>query len=137
MAREVTKVELYGVNDAGDVRGWDCASGVKIPKGTVLKFASARTASASVGTGDLFAGVASADKSGTDFSTRVGTWQNGILEFTASGTVTVGHKVKTAAPGNYVMEMTAADMASSLQICIGYAIKTATTGTRVQVRVDN
>lgn len=137
MAREVTKVELYGPNAAGDVRGFDCASGTKIPKGTILKFATARTASASTGTGDVFAGVASADKSATDYSTRVGCWENGILEFTASGTITAGQKVKTADPGNYVMAATDADVTSSYQIIVGTALKSQTTGLRVQVRVNN
>lgn len=136
MAREVTKVELYGVNDAGDVRGYDCASGTKIPKGTVLKVATPRTASASTGTGDRFAGVASADKSGTDNSTRVGAWQNGVLEFTASGTITAGDNVVTAAPGNYVKSITD-ENPSSFNIIVGHAIKSASAGERVQVRVDN
>ena len=135
MAREVTKIELYGVNDAGDVRVFDCASGTKISKGTVLVLSTARTAAASTGTADLFAGVASADKSGTDYTTRVGAWQNGILEFTASGAINVGEDVVTAAPGNYVMADTGA--VTSHQIVVGYALKTAAAGERVQVRVDN
>ena len=92
-----TKVELYGVNDAGDVRGFDCASGTKIPKGTVLKGTSARTASASDGVADVYAGVASADKSATDFSTRVGAWENGVIEFFCSGTIPAWAKVVTGA----------------------------------------
>ena len=135
MAREVTKVELYGVNDAGDVRGFDCASGTKIPKGTILKLATARTASASTGTGDIFAGVASADKSATDNSTRVGAWENGILEFTASQAIIAGDLLQTAVPGNYVMPIAA--NTSSKQIVVGYALKSGAAGARVQVRVDN
>ncbi len=136
MAREVTKVELYGINDAGDVRGFDCASGTKIPKGTVLKGTTARTAIASVATADPYAGVASADKASDDNTTRVGTWQNGILEFDASGTITAWDKVVTAAPGNYVMTATAPQIASTVHVVIGYALKTVT-NERVQVRVDN
>jgi len=136
MAREVTKIELYGNEELGDIRGFDCTSGTKISKGTVLKFASPRTASASTGTGDVYAGVASADKSGTDYSTRVGCWENGILEFTSSGLVTAGQKVKTAAPGNYVMAAEDADVTSSYQIIVGTALKTGTNA-RIQVRVNN
>ncbi len=137
MAREVTKIELYGVNDAGDVRGFDCASGVKIKKGTVLKLASPRTASASTGTGDIFAGVASADKAGDDNTTRVGAWQNGILEFTASQAITAGDLIQTAAStgGNYVMALLV--NTSSSQIIVGTAQKSVANDERVQVRVDN
>ncbi|KKK53043.1 hypothetical protein LCGC14_3098720, partial [marine sediment metagenome] len=88
------------MNDAVDLRGFTCASGVKIPKGTVLKLSSPRTAAASDGAADLFAGVASADKSATDGTTRVGAWQNGIIEFTISGTVTVGDYVVTHGNAN-------------------------------------
>ena len=134
MAREVTKIEQYGMNSAGDIRGFDCASGTKIPKGTILKLATPRTASASTGTADIFAGIASADKSGTDFSTRVGAWENGIYEFTASGTIVAGDKLQTATPGNYVMRMPSF---TSHQIEVGYAVKSAATYERVQVRVNN
>lgn len=135
----VTKIELYGVNDAGDVRGFDCASGTKIPKGTVLTYSTPRTAIASSGTADIFAGVASADKSGTDGTTRVGCWENGILEFDCSGTVTAGDYVVTAAgaTANMVKTATAAERASTTHVVVGYALKTNTTGLRVQVRVDN
>lgn len=137
MADEVKKIELYGVNDAGDVRGWDCASGTKIPKGSVLKFSTARLAAISDGLADIYAGVASADKAGDDNTTRVGTWQNGILEFTASATVTAGDKVVTSEVENWVATATAEQAASTQHVIIGYALNTATVGTRVQVRVDN
>ena len=132
-----TKIELYGVNDAGDVRGYDCASGTKISKGAILKLTTARTAATSDGEADVFAGVASADKANDDYTTRVGAWQNGIFEFEASGTVTVGDYVVTGEIAQSVRTATAAEAASTQHVIIGYAIKTATAGTRVQVRVDN
>ena len=133
----VTKVELYGPKAAGDVRGFDCASGTLIPKGTVLKLTNNRTAIASDGLADPFAGVASADKSATDGTTRVGAWQNGVLEFTTSETITVGDKVVTQGNTNVIITATAAHAASTTHVVIGYALKTATEGNRVQVRVDN
>ncbi len=135
MANEVTKVELYGYKEMGDVRGFDCASGVKISKGTVLKLASARTASASTGTGDIFAGVASADKSGTDYTTRVGCWENGIFEFVASQAIIAGDLLQTAAPGNYLIPIAA--NTSSKQIIVGVAQKSVAADAKVQVRVNN
>jgi len=135
MAREVTKIEQYGANSDGDPRGFDCASGTKISKGTVLKFATPRTASASTGTGDIFAGIAAADKSATDYTTRVSCWENGIYEFTASRAIIAGDLLQTAAPGNYVIPLAA--NTSSKQIVVGYALKSAAATERVQVRVDN
>ena len=133
----VTKIELYGVNDAGDVRGFDCASGTKIPKGTVLKGSSPRTAIASDGVADPYSGVASADKSATDGTTRVGTWQNGVLEFTSSGTIAAFAKVVTGPTNGYVQEASAAEVASTVHVIVGYTLKAGTEGTKVQVRVDN
>lgn len=133
----VTKIELYGVNDAGDIRGFTVASSVKIPKGTVLKGSSPRTAEASDGLADPYAGVASADKSATDGSTRVGTWQNGILEFVSSGTIPAFAKVVTGIFNGAVIAATAAQIASTVHVVIGYTLKSSTEGTQVQVRVDN
>ena len=133
----VTKIELYGVNDAGDVRGYDCASGTKIAKGVVLKGNDGRTATISAAARDPYAGVASADKAGDDNSTRVGAWQNGILEFTASETIAAFTKVVTGAVNGTILKATTADMSSSLHVVIGYTLKSSTNGTRVQVRVDN
>ena len=81
--------------------------------------------------------MASEDKGGDDFTTRVGAWQNGILEFTASGTVTAGNKVVTSEVANWVATATAAQIASTQHVIIGYALKTSTVGTKVQVRVNN
>ena len=133
----VTKIELYGVGQAGDVRGFDCASGTKIPKGTVLKGSSPRTAAASDGAADPYAGVASADKSATDGTTRVGAWQNGILEFASSGTIPAFAKVVTSQINGAVQAATAAQIASTNHLVVGYTLKSSTEGDRVQVRVDN
>ena len=137
MAREVTEIEGYGALEDGQGRRFTVASGVKIAKGTVLKLTNNRTAIASTGTGDVFAGIAGADKSATDLTTSISAWENGIYEFTASGAVTVGEWVKTAAPGNYVMAATDADMTSSKALLVGIPQKTQTDGNRVQVRVNN
>ena len=133
----VTKIELYGVNDAGDVRGYTVASGVLIPKGTVLKGSSPRTAEASDGLADPYAGVASADKSATDGTTRVGAWQNGVLEFASSGTIPAFAKVVTSVINGAVIAATAAQIASTGHVVIGYTLKSSSEGERVQVRTDN
>lgn len=132
--RAVREVENY--NDGATRRG-TVTAGTDIPKGTVLKLADPRTLSASTGTGDIYGGVSSMDKEGDDPSTSISTWQNGIYEFTASGSVTAGHKAKTAAPGQYVMEAVDADVTSSLSIIVGVFMKDQTDGNRVQVRTNN
>ena len=136
VSNAVTKVELYGVNDAGDVRGFICASGTKIAKGTILKFSTARLAAAADGAADIFAGVASADKAEGDATVRVGCWENGILEFFASGTVTAGEKVVTHGTANMIRVATSAEIASTNHVIVGVAYKTVTNA-RTQVRVDN
>jgi len=137
MAREVKEVELYGGNNGGDKRRLTCASGVAITKGTILKLTDARTASASTGTGDVFAGIASMDKDSADTSTSISAWENGIFEMVASGAITVGAKVKTASDGNYVMQCQTADVQSSYAIIVGTALETASDGETINVRVNN
>lgn len=121
-------------------RRYACASGTAIPKGTFLKFADAFTASASTGTGDVFCGFAHADvnnSTDTQFNTETSVTadKGGVYALVASQAITVGHYVKTAAPGNYVMECTAADIDSSLAIIVGVALETATAGETINVEV--
>jgi hypothetical protein len=133
MAREATKIELFGANDYGDQVRYTCASGTAIAKGTILKFATPRTASASTGTGDYVAGIASMDKKVDDYSTSISSWTNGIFLCTASQAVTAGDLLKTAAPGNYVTPITA--NTSSQAVVFGVALESAADGATVAVRV--
>ena len=119
---------------------YTCATSAGIAKGTYLTYADPHTASASTGTGDIFCGFAHADvnqSTDTAFNTETSVTadKGGIYELVASGSITVGHYVKTAAPGNYVMECTAADMASSLAIHLGVALETASDGETINVEV--
>lgn len=121
-------------------RRYTCATSTGITKGTFLKFADPFTASASTGTGDVFCGFAHADvNKSTDTSfnteTNVTADKGAVYELVASGAITVGHYVKTAAPGNYVMECTAADMQSSLAIFVGIALETASDGETINIEV--
>lgn len=137
MANEVIKVELLGANNYGDPLTMTCASGTTILKGTIVKITDPRTISASTGTGDRIIGITAADKDGTDFSTSVPVWTNGIFDMVASNAITAGDLVKSAAgTGNQVMTVTSADAAvASYSIVIGTALETATDGERIQVRV--
>ena len=121
-------------------RRYTCATSTGIAKGTYLKNADPFLATASTGTGDPFCGFAHADvNKSTDTSfntdTSIAADKGGMYELTASGAIVVNNYVKTAAPGNYVMEMTAADMASSLAICVGIAREAADDAEQINVEV--
>ena len=74
MAIAWKKVELYGQNNDGDPRRYTVASGVAIPKGTVLAMTDPRTAAAHSASGQAVAGVAAMAKSATDGSVSISAW---------------------------------------------------------------
>lgn len=126
--------------DAKTKRRYTCATSTGIAKGTFLKCADPFLASASTGTGDFFVGFAHADvntATDTNFNTQTSVTadKGGVYELTASGAITVGQLVKTAAPGNYVMAVSQTDMTSSYAIAIGVALETATNGEQINVEV--
>lgn len=121
-------------------RRYTCATSTAIPKGTFLKLSADQTAAASTGTGDLFIGFAHADvnnASDTSFntSTNVTADKGQTYELVASLAIQKGSYVKTAAPGNYVMACTDADMTSSLSIVIGKALEDASANEVINVEV--
>lgn len=121
-------------------RRYTCATSTGIAKGTFLKGADPSTASASTGTGDYFVGFAHADvneSTDTQFNTETSVTadKGGMYELTASGAITAGQKVKTAAPGNYVMVATDADVTSSWALIVGIARETASDGEVINVEV--
>lgn len=121
-------------------RRYTCATSTGIAKGTFLKGADPSTASASTGTGDVFVGFAHADvnmSTDTQFNTETSITadKGAIYELTASGSIVVGQYVKTAAPGNYVMACTNADLTNSYAIVVGIARETASAGEQINVEV--
>ena len=58
-----------------------------------------------------------------------------MYELVASGAIAVNAYVKTAAPGNYVMQATDADMTASIAIIVGIAREAATAGETINVEV--
>lgn len=121
-------------------RRFTCATSTGIPKGTFLKLSGDQTCAASTGTGDIFKGFAHADvnmSTDTAFNTEtsVTAERGGIYELTASGAITKGQYVKTAAPGNYVMACSQSDMTSSYAIALGIANEDATGDEQIKVEV--
>ncbi len=149
MALEMTKVELLGANRDGEPRRYTIASSATIAKGTSMKFADPRTASASDGTKDEFAGVAAEGHSGKDYSTTISVWTNAILEGTASGTITAGDAIQTALPLNSIMTIPTApavgDLTSAAILLalaatdsrkVGIALETASNTEKVTFRMN-
>ncbi len=125
-------VELFGQNSAGEVISFTVADGTGIPINTILKFADSRTASASTATADLFAGVANSEKEASDGATTIGAYQNGVFDFAASGAISAGDTLITAAPGNYVM---ASGSVTDPAKIVGYALQNKASD-RVVARVN-
>jgi len=135
MAREAVKRDTKVLVS----RRYTCATSTNIPKGTFLKNADPSTASASTGTGDAFIGFAHAEINGasdTDFNTETSVTadKGGMYELVASGAILVNSYVKTAAPGNYVMECSIADLLSEA-IIVGIAREAATADKTINVEV--
>jgi len=122
-------------------RRFTCATSTAIPKGTFLKLSADQTASASTGTGDVFVGFAHADvNNSTDTAfnteTNVTADKGQVYELVASGSITRGQYVKTAAPGNYVMAVSVADvLIASYGYIVGVALESATAGQTINVEV--
>jgi hypothetical protein len=136
MAREAVKRDTKILTS----KRYTCATSTGIPKGTYLKNADPVTASASTGTGDPFVGFAHADvnmatDSAFNTETSVTADKGGIYELVASGAIAVNAYVKTASPGNYVMQCTDADMTLSVAVHMGIAREAASDGETINVEV--
>jgi len=128
-----TKTELFGENSAGDVMSYTVASATPVPKGTLMRIsATPRTAIASSLKGQVFVGIASAEKDSLDDSTNLGVWQNGVFEMTSSGSITFGDTVVLSSAANTV-EVGASTASSA--ITVGMALNDAA-GNLVTVRVN-
>ncbi len=129
----IREVEAY--NDNARRRG-TVAAGVDIPKNSLLKLADDNTFSQSTGTADIIAGVSSDDKEGDDPSTSIGVYGPGIFEFTASGSITAGDNVASAAAGTANQVYTAGDVSNATQIIVGSAVNSVSDTERVRVRMN-
>ncbi len=118
---------------------YTCVTATGIAKGTYLTCATDQTASASTGSGDFFCGFAHADvneSTDTAFNTETSVTadKGGMYELVASGGITNGDVVKTAAPGNYVMAMTGSE-STSQALAVGIAREDATADETFNVEV--
>lgn len=112
------------------------ASNAAIAVGTLCKMADPSTASASTGTGDRFWGICRYEKESTDFATTLTLVNNCLADVYASGAITAGDLVKTAASveGNQVMALSVADLTVvSTAMIVGVARETAADREQIEV----
>jgi hypothetical protein len=108
MANEAVCVEgPYEIHD------FTCATGTAIVQHTLMKNASPRTASATAGSGDLWAGIAASEKTTTDGVTSIGCYTKGIFLLTNSSglAISAGAIVSSSGP-NVIKTATEAEIAA-------------------------
>jgi len=114
------------------------ADGVLILKGTVLALSDPNTGAASTADGDIFAGIAFADKVASDGATKLATYTQGIFDMTCDGTgVTVGDYVKIGG-ANLISTWTGATeaLAGDLEkLHFGIALQTGAASEVILVRL--
>ena len=112
------------------------ADGTGIEKGTILKLTDPRTASASSGSGDAFAGVAAREKVANDGRTRLAAYIDGIFDMTvASGAaVTTGELVSTSG-ANLIKTATEAEIAAGK--ALGKSLEDGAASETIQVLVGH
>jgi hypothetical protein len=135
MTYEAVKVELYD-SSTGSPRRYTVADGTAITKGTLLKLADPRTASAanaaSIAAATYCAGIAAEEKEASDGQTSLGVWTNGVFECYASGAIVAGEPIVFIVDNHVARAVAVASGA----IIAGYALETATTGEVINVRIN-
>jgi hypothetical protein len=96
------------------------ADNVSVEKGTLCKMTDPRTAAASDGNNDIFAGVTAEEKIASDGRTKLGLYRGGIFKVKASGAITVGDPLVTKGSANLVITA-----AVNQEQVIGIALETA------------
>ena len=109
MANEAVIIEL-GPN-GGKPQRFTVANGTAITKGCLLQLSGDYTASASSGSGDVFAGIAAADKEASDGATEIAAYTEGIFDITnsAGAEITLGNIV-TISGANFIRSAVAGDL---------------------------
>jgi len=136
MANEWVKVELYGQNNDGCPRRYNCASGTAITKGTLMVLTDPRTAAAHAvgGYNNIIAGVAAAGKSATDHADTIACWTDGIFEAVASLAITIGNPIMASGTANCVTTADVPTVCSGAAL-IGYALEAASAVETINVRL--
>lgn len=126
MAVASLPVEIELTNSTGNPIRYTCASGVAIPKYSVLTLSDPNTAAAVTATptaaGLIFAGIASMAKDVTDdTSTEIAAFTDGIFKLEASGAIVVGQPIMSCGANEFCL----APNTASGALIAGYAKETA------------
>lgn len=126
--------EAVLVEGEGGVQDFTVNDSVTIEKFTLCKLADPRTASATSGTGDIFAGIAATEKNSTDNASELGLWTEGIFKLTnvAGPSITAGAMVVTSG-ANLIRTAVAAELLTGA--IIGKALETMASNTQGEVRL--
>lgn len=108
------------------------ADGTAIPKGSLCKMTSPRTAIITSGAGDMIAGIAARDKIADDGRTQLAIFRRGIFDMEADGTIAIGGPVMADGTGSTIIAATGVAGAA----VIGHALEAATDGDIIQVAVN-
>lgn len=133
MANEAVIIELLG--NGGDPVRYTVADGTGIAKGTLMYLSGDRTISAHSGDGQIFAGIAAAEKVASDGSTTLSVYTNGIFDLTdSSAGMTLGDVCKLSGTANMVAT---ADEAGALgpHEVVGIVLETAAASEVVAVKI--
>ena len=107
------KAVFLELNEFMHAKQYTVAAGTSISKGDLLKLSADNTAAAADGDGDPTAGIAAADKDGSDSSTKLGVYtpgQGNKFDLTvAASSVTLGHKVVISG-ANLIRDAVQADL---------------------------
>jgi len=117
-------IKRYTVND-----------GVAIPKGTILKLsgASVNNAIASSGDGDVFAGIATEEKTASDGITEIGAAIDGVWDISQCGTASTAGAIVCLSGANLVRSAAAADLLTGA--AFGKLLETGTINVQNRVRL--
>lgn len=145
MANEATWIEDSGNTLTGMPISYTVANGTAISKGTILIISSdPRTALASSGINQVFAGIANADKEANDGATRIGANTFGVYDLTmcaggAGSTGLVGDLVELSG-ANLIRTVQArgvsgSEFISGAKFAFGRLLETASASEVVAVKI--
>jgi len=133
MADEAAIVELLG--NGGDPISYTVADGVAVAKGSLMVLKGDRTIQVGSSDGDLFVGIATAEKVASDGTTTLAVYTNGIFDIMDQGPgMTLGVPAKIGTLPNRIVTADEAGVPYLTEM-VGIVLETATGSEVVQVRV--
>jgi hypothetical protein len=133
MANEAVIIELF--NGGRPIR-YTCAEAITIEKGTLMRLTDPRTVIAHSGVRQPIAGIAAAEKKGSDGSTTIAVYTDGIFDITtsAAGATNIGFMVAISATANMITAADATDLLASSDV--GALYEASSNDEVVAVRVN-